>query len=152
MRMWQCLFKGLDWDSRIEAHQLKILQRTKRDIRLFRFWKKSPYIEVRIAAIYKLKNQEMLSRIAQTEHVDELRYEAVRKLTDKTLLAKIAIEDESDYIRYVAHRKYACRKGVNLWDASEMDAGAEKVLSAIMERNAHLHFLATGQRADEEWW
>lgn len=152
MRMWQCLFKGLDWDSRIEAHQLKIVQRTKRDIRLFRLWKKSPYIEVRIAAIYKLKNQEMLSHIAQTEHVDELRYEAVRKLTDKTLLAKIAIEDESDFVRYVAHRKYACRKGDKLWDASEMDADAEKVISAIMERNAHLHFLATGQRADEEWW
>lgn len=49
-------------------------------------------------------------------------------------------------------KAHACRKGVNLWDASEMDADAEKVLSAIIERNAHLHFLATGQRADEEWW
>lgn len=33
-----------------------------------------------------------------------------------------------------------------------MDEDAEKVLSAIMERNAYLHFLATGQEPDEEWW
>lgn len=150
--MWRCLFKGLDWDSWLEAHQLKMIQRTKRDIQLFRLWKRSHYIEVRIAAIYKLKNQEMLSHIAQAEQVDELRYEAVRKLTDKTLLAKIAIKDESDYIRYIAHRKCACQKGSELWDASKTDADAEKVLSAIIERNSHLHFLATGQRADEEWW
>ncbi|MEA5035795.1 hypothetical protein [Cloacibacillus evryensis] len=150
--MWRCLFKGLDWDSRLEARQLKMIQRTKRDIQLFRLWKRSPYIEVRIAAIYKLKNQGLLSHIAQAEQVDELRYEAVRKLTDKTLLDKIAIKDKSDYIRYIAHRKCACQKGSELWDASEMDEDAEKVLSAIMERNAYLHFLATGQEPDEEWW
>ena len=70
--MWRCLFKGLDWDSRLEARQLKMIQRTKRDIQLFRLWKRSPNIEVRIAAIYKLKNQKMLSHIAQAEQVDEL--------------------------------------------------------------------------------
>lgn len=148
--MWR--FKGHDWDSRLESHQLKIIQRTKRDIRLFRLWKKSAYIEVRIAAIYKLKNQEILSHIVQTEQVDELRYEAVRKLTDKTLLAKIAIEDKSDYVRYVAHGKYAYCKGAESWDVSEMDEDTGKVLSGIMERNARLHFLATGHKTDEEWW
>lgn len=142
----------LDWDSRFEAHQFKILQRTKSDIRIFRLWKKSPYIEVRITAIYKLKNQELLSHIALTEHVDELRYEAVSKLTDKTLLAKIAIEDKRDYIRDAARRKCAYRKEDNMWDASEMDEDVEKMLVALMERNAHLHFLASGQRVDEEWW
>ena len=150
--MWRCLFKGLDWDSSLEAHHLRIMQQTKSDIRLFRLWKKSPYIEVRIAAIYKLKDQDLLAHIAQTESVDELRYEAVKKLTDKTLLAKIAIEDKSDCIRYVAHRKCAYCIEDKSWDASEMDADAEKVLSAIMEHNAHLHFLVTGQRTDEEWW
>ena len=141
----------LDWDSRVEAHQLKMVQRTKKDTRIFRLWKKSPYIEVRIAAIYKLENQELLAQTAQNEPVDELRFEAVRKLIDKTLLARITIEDKRDYIRFAAQQKHAYT-GNKTWDASEIDEEAVKVIVTFFEHNARLHFLATGQRADEEWW
>lgn len=62
------------------------------------------------------------------------------------------LSDELWYVRCIAHRKYACRKEANSRDASEMDEDTGKLLSAMMERNAYLHFAATGQRADEEWW
>lgn len=34
MRIWQCLLKGLDGNSGLEAHQLKRIQRAKRDSRI----------------------------------------------------------------------------------------------------------------------
>ena len=139
----------LDRDSRIEERQLRIIRRTSAPARLLGIWRRSPYVDVRAAAIHKLQDQVALSHIACRERMEHLRCEAVRKLRDGALLAVIAETDESDTIRHIARRKLADRER---WDPAEMDADAAQVFRMILEHTARLDCLGLGKDTGEDWW
>jgi uncharacterized DUF497 family protein len=139
----------LDRDSRIEESQLRIIRHANAPARLLGIWRRSPYVDVRAAAIHKLQDQAALSHIACRERVEHLRCEAVRKLRDRALLAVIAETDESVTIRHVAYRKLADRER---WDPADMDEDAAQVLVMILEHSARLDCLGMGQEAGEDWW
>lgn len=139
----------LDRDSRIEERQLRSLRRTNATARLLGIWRRSPYVDVRAAAIHKLQDQVALSYIACRERMEHLRCEAVRKLRDRALLAVIAETDDSETVRHVAHRKLADREH---WNPADMDEDAAQALSIILEHAARLDCLGTGKDAGEDWW
>lgn len=121
--------------GRIRALQLKAVQKTDNDKRLFRIWKKSRYEDVRIAVICKLKDQASLGHIARKETLDGLRCEAVKRLDDKALLAKIAKEDRDDFVRFMAQKKFEYT-GSEPWYASkEMDEDVLKTILTILEND-----------------
>lgn len=142
----------LDLDSRIEARQLKAVQEAKSSKRLFHIWKKSPYVDVRGAAIHKLNEQAMLEIVARNERMIPLRCEAVRKLKNVAPLSIISSEDEDETVKYIAKRKLEYTDCDSYKDLADMDDNAAKALSMILEHNARLDALATGKRDDEEWW
>jgi hypothetical protein len=139
----------IDRDDRIEERQLRALRRTDTPSRLLRIWWRSPYADVRAAAIHKLKDQTALAYIARHERMDSLRCEAVRKLRDRELLAVIAETDENKVARYIARRKLSEKEQ---WDAADMDEDAERALVMMLEHAAWLDHLATGQEDSKEWW
>ena len=139
----------LDWDSRIEERQMKAIRRTNKSAKLLRIWRRSPYVDVRAAAIHKLLSQSALTHIARYERMEHLRCEAVRKLRNRALLAIIAETDESETVRYIALRKLANSEP---WNAVGMNEDAARVLTMMLEHNARLDCLATGDEAGEDLW
>jgi hypothetical protein len=91
--------------SRREERQLKTVQQMDDPKRLLGIWHRRPFIDVRVAVVYKLKEQSLLERVALHDTYSEVRCEAVKKLTDMIVLAHIAQNDENEFVHFIAKRK-----------------------------------------------
>ena len=123
------------WNSKNKEKAIKAVYKLKDQDTLARVAQEAQNVATRIAAIKRLKDENLLAKIAKTDVDFSIRIAAIEKLTDQKALAFVVENDKNAYVRSAVLEKVTNQSvlaGVAKND--EIDSMRNKALNRITEQ------------------